>query len=1157
MERRAPADPLAAVSRRMQQLLRSSVAARLPPPRPSPSLPHSQIGKSTSSSTLLPNDDYERLRLVNLSDPRMFQLSFDPPDPLVVPPGLIQDAFRSVRGVSGVALLHHQKQDPNKLISGPSIDTPCAARVSGFVTPASLLTAADSLGLRHVRVEELTDPSLSNTVAASSSNSSSSKNKSDSYPRAAGPRPSDASFLGRLLGIISPTPPKKKVQDAEKGMPSRDEAKTSPNISPSGSRSGSIEGPTVPKKVFMRVGNMTCASCSTMVETGLRKLPGVLAADVSLLAGRAEITYVPGLIEPSKISDEIDAMGYEPELLKGEQEHAEVQLSINGMTCASCSSGIEAGLLKQRGVLAATVNLLASSGRVEYDPLLSGPRDIVKHIEDLGYDAEVELPSAGTNSITANYQKDIAHYRSLARISLIFAVPVFLLAMVFPMIPKFKDLVESEKFPGPLLQALLCAPVQFYVGRGFYTRGWKSIQNRSANMDVLVALGTSAAYFYSLFQVVFHWFVRGFHQELFFDTSSMLISIILIGKLMETVTKGRTADAISKLPFLQASSAQLLTPKTTGEAGAAGRQLHEELKASLLRLNRPAPPPTIAAPPTSPLEVTVATATPSSASSRSILSIIQRSGFSSDYNNVEFEEQSIKTDLVQVGDILKVLPGGKVPVDGVVLWGHASINESMLTGEPVPVNKSAGDVVIGATVNEDGMFHMLATRVGQNTTLSQIIRLVQEAQTSKPQIQVFADSVSRVFVPIVVLISLFTFMVWFTLLKMKFVSTVKMAGTSDFLFAFLFAVSVLVVACPCALGLATPTALMVATGVAVGYGILLKTGQSLESTWRAKDIIFDKTGTLTVGKPSLASYKVVRPEIAPNELLKLAASAENCSEHPIATAIVEAAKSAGITVQDPLEFTAVVGLGVSAVTFGHRVLVGSASLLEEKGVPVPPAVIEIMTPIQKRGSTAVLVAVDAEVWAVLEIMDAVKPEARTVVKALQRRGLRPWIVTGDNEKTAQAVAAAVGIKDVRAGCRPQHKAQAVREIQDLGRIVLMVGDGINDAPALSQADVGIAIGSGTDIAAESADVVLIRSDLRDLIVAIDLSAKTFNRIRANMFFSLVYNVLSIPLAAGLFYPLLQMPIPPLVASVAMALSSISVVTSSLLLRRYRPPSDAL
>ncbi|RDX75283.1 Copper-transporting ATPase RAN1, partial [Mucuna pruriens] len=683
-------------------------------------------------------------------------------------------------------------------------------------------------------------------------------------------------------------------------------------------------------------------------------------------------------------------------------------------------------------------------------------------------------------------------------------IPLFFMGVICPHIPLMYSLLLWRCGPflmGDWLKWALVSVIQFVIGKRFYVAAGRALRNGSTNMDVLVALGTTASYVYSVCALLYG-ALTGFWSPTYFETSAMLITFVLLGKYLECLAKGKTSDAIKKLVELTPATA-LLVVKDKG-----GRTI---------------------------------------------------------------EEREIDSLLIQPGDTLKVLPGSKIPADGIVTWGSSYVNESMVTGESIPVLKEVNASVIGGTINLHGILHIQATKVGSDTVLSQIISLVETAQMSKAPIQKFADYVASIFVPTVVVLSLLTLLYVAGALGAYPEEWLPENG-NHFVFALMFSISVVVIACPCALGLATPTAVMVATGVGANNGVLIKGGDSLEMAQMVKYVIFDKTGTLTQGKATVTAAKVFA-EMDRGEFLTLVASAEASSEHPLGRAILQYAhhfhffEESSLTsgtkhdaeefksgwLYDVSDFSALPGRGVQCFIDGKRILVGNRKLLEENGINIATEVENFVVELEESAKTGILVAYDEVLTGVLGIADPLKREASVVIEGLKKMGVIPVMVTGDNWRTARAVAKEVGIEDVRAEVMPAGKADVVRSFQKEGGIVAMVGDGINDSPALAAADVGMAIGAGTDVAIEAANYVLMRDNLEDVITAIDLSRKTFSRIRLNYVFAMAYNVVAIPVAAGVLFPLLGIKLPPWVAGACMALSSVSVVCSSLLLRRYRKP----
>jgi Cu+-exporting ATPase len=739
-----------------------------------------------------------------------------------------------------------------------------------------------------------------------------------------------------------------------------------------------------------------------------------------------------------------------------EMAHKQATLQITGMTCAACSARIEKGLSRMEGVISANVNLAMETASVTFTDGLTVD-DLIRKIEKLGYGAAVKA----TEEEREKRKKDeIARQKRIFWTSCALSLP-----LLWAMAGHFAFLAfipVPGLFLNPWIQLALAAPVQFVIGSRFYVGAFKALRNGSANMDVLVALGTSAAFFYSLYLTLDWAFAAGGHgmgdmPELYYETSAILITLILLGKLLEALAKGRTGEAIKALMGLQAKTATVI-----------------------------------------------------------------RDG----------AEQVVPADNVRVGDIVLVKPGEKVPVDGIVTEGFSAVDESMLTGESIPVEKKAGDRVIGATINKTGSFRFRATQVGRDTVLAQIVRTVEEAQGSKAPIQRVADQISGIFVPIVVVIAAVTFLVWLLAVDPWNVAA-----------ALKSAIAVLVIACPCALGLATPTSIMAGSGRAAESGILFKGGEHLETTHQLTAILLDKTGTITKGKPELTDVFAAEGVVGQDGLLALAASAERLSEHPLAEAIVAGARARGIALADPERFEAIPGYGVFAVVGGKEVLVGTRRLMEKHDVDIDGAE-AVLAALEEEGKTAMLAAVDRTYAGIVAVADTVKDTSAQAIRDLKAMGLAVMMITGDNRRTAEAIGRQVGVDRVLAEVLPEGKADAVRRLQAEGWKVGMVGDGINDAPALAAADIGMAVGTGTDVAIEAADVTLMRGDLTAIADAIRMSRLTMKNIRQNLFWALAYNSLGIPVAAcGLLAPWL--------AGAAMALSSVSVVTNALRLQRVR------
>ncbi|REJ32976.1 MAG: heavy metal translocating P-type ATPase, partial [Bacillota bacterium] len=745
-------------------------------------------------------------------------------------------------------------------------------------------------------------------------------------------------------------------------------------------------------RVSLSVRGMTCAACAARIEKGLRRLPGVQEASVNLATERASVSYDPAQVKPEDMVAKIRDLGYDVAVER-------VQLSIVGMTCANCAARIERGLNKLPGVTA-TVNFGAETAHVTYIPGLVTPEDLVRRVKELGYEAF--LPREGDEDAEQSAREaELVRKRRLLGLSAALSLPL-LLAMIGHVFQVDNALIHW--LSNGWVQLALATPVQFYAGWQFYVDSYYNLKNRTANMSVLVALGTSAAYFYSLVAVLF----PGLGIDgLYFETSAILITLILLGKLLEAQAKGRTSAAIKKLMGLQ--------PKTA-------RVVHGGV------------------------------------------------------------EVDVPIAQVQVGDIIVVRPGERIPVDGVVLEGRSTVDESMITGESMPVEKGPGDEVVGATINRHGTFRFRATRVGKDTALAQIIRVVEEAQGSKAPIQRLADVVSSYFVPAVVGIALVTFAAWYF-------------TTGDLTRSLLNMTAVLVIACPCALGLATPTAVMVGTGLGAEHGILFRGGEHLERTHQLDAIVLDKTGTITKGQPELTDV-LSAGELDPDEVLLWVAAAERGSEHPLAQAVVAAAEKRGMALPAAQDFTAVPGHGIRAVVNGKAVLVGNRKWMRDNGID-PEPLEGALARLEEEGKTAMLAAVDGRLAGVVAVADTVKDTSAEAIAMLRRMGLRVMMITGDNRRTARAIARQVGIaeEDVLAEVLPEEKASAVQRLQAQGLRVGMVGDGINDAPALAAADVGFAIGTGTDVAIEAADVTLMRGDLRGIVAAIRLSRATMGNLR--------------------------------------------------------------
>lgn len=798
------------------------------------------------------------------------------------------------------------------------------------------------------------------------------------------------------------------------------------------------------KEAKVPITGMTCAACANRIEKGLKKLEGVESANVNLALEKATIRYNPDKTSTHMFEKKIEDLGYG---IASER----VEMEIYGMTCAACSSRIEKGLNKLSGIKMASVNLALETATVEYNPEQVSVEDILQKVSKLGYEAKVkqeeqEAQNYREKEIKKQYQKFI--------VSLILSLP-----LLWSMVGHFEFtsfIYVPSLFMNPWFQLLLATPVQFIIGMQFYVGAYKALKNKSANMDVLVALGTSAAYFYSLYQSIISIGTHAHMLELYYETSSILITLIILGKLFEARAKGRSSEAIKKLMGLQSKTAFVI-----------------------------------------------------------------RDG----------NEMEVPLEQVIVGDILSIKPGEKVPVDGEIVEGRSSLDESMLTGESVPVDKTIGDSVIGATLNKNGFLKIQATKVGKDTALAQIIKVVEEAQGSKAPIQRLADQISGVFVPIVVGIAILTFIIWYV-----------WVNPGEFAVALENMIAVLVIACPCALGLATPTSIMAGSGRAAEYGVLFKGGEHLEMTHRITTVVLDKTGTVTNGKPVLTNV-IIDGNMEETLFSQLVASAEKQSEHPLAEAIVNGVTDKGISLEEIKEFEAIPGYGIKAKVGERELLVGTRRLMGKYKIEISAAERK-MEQLEEDGKTAMLVAIDGVYMGLVAVADTVKETSKTAIKRLKDLGLEVIMMTGDNQRTAEAIAKEVGIDSVIAEVLPEGKAEEVKKLQKQGKQVAMVGDGINDAPALAIADIGMAIGTGTDVAMEAADITLMRGDLNSIADAIMLSKKTIRNIKQNLFWAFGYNTLGIPVAALGF-------LAPWLAGAAMAFSSVSVVLNALRLQRVK------
>ncbi len=814
------------------------------------------------------------------------------------------------------------------------------------------------------------------------------------------------------------------------------------------------------KKAAVSIAGMHCASCAVNIEKGLAMLPGVRQARVNYASEKAFVEYDPAETSLVKIRNAILGAGYEAATKKS-------AFPVKGMHCASCVSRVGKAIGNVPGVVSASVNLATEKAIVEY---IEGTEtaEIKAAVKDAGFEVGPEAESLEDVGVTA--AREIKAIRNR-----------FIMAVVLGGIIMAVSMLTPDFSGKPYILWALATPVQFWAGLRFYKGFWGALKHRTADMNTLIAVGTSAAYFYSVVAVLFPGaFISGvIEPHLYFDTSAMIIALILLGRFLEARAKGQTSQAIKKLIGLK--------PKTA---------------------------------------------------------LVIKDG----------QETEVAVDDVQPGDIILVRAGERVPVDGIIRKGYSSVDESMITGESIPMEKKVGDEVVGASINKTGSFQFEATRVGENTTLAQIIKLVEEAQGSKAPIQRLADIVVSYFVPTVITIAIITFIIWY------------FAGPPPALtFAILNFVAVLIIACPCALGLATPTAIIVGTGKGAEYGVLIRSAETLEKAKQVNTILLDKTGTLTVGEPKVTNIKTIG-KYSGEDVLRLAAAAERGSEHPLGEAIIKAAKKKKIEVGQAEKFNVLPGHGIEAAVNGKNILLGNLKLMQDRKVLLNGMEKEA-SKMWAMGKTVMFLGVDGQAVGLIALADTIKPKAKEALKKLHGMGIEMVMITGDNKRTAEAIARQLGIDRVLSEVLPKHKAQEVKKMQQAGRVVAMVGDGINDAPALAQADIGIAIGTGTDIAVETGDITLISGDLNGIATAILLSKRTMRTIKQNLFWAFAYNAALIPVSAGILYLVFQnsgVPpslnfilgdygfLNPIMAAAAMAVSSLTVVSNSLRLRRFKP-----
>ncbi|HUT80641.1 MAG TPA: heavy metal translocating P-type ATPase [Candidatus Bathyarchaeia archaeon] len=801
------------------------------------------------------------------------------------------------------------------------------------------------------------------------------------------------------------------------------------------------------KTTKIGVTGMTCASCSSAVERALNKTNGVTEAVVSLATNEAVISFDPSLVSEADLADAIESVGYG---IRKEK----VEIVVSGMTCSSCAMNVEKALTKINGVISTVVNLTTRKATIEFNPSIVNISMLENAIRSVGYDVEKSIEEDALSQRRRLEREERLRYRNRLIFGVIFSVPI----MIFGMIPFFMD---QNWQPWVLLT--LTTPVYFFVGWPFFKSAFKAVTHFTSNMDVLVSLGSSAAFIYSLVSLGLG------RRDIYFESAAIILTALTIGKFLEAIAKGRTSDSIAKLMGLQAKTARVIR----------------------------------------------------------------------DGNEID-----IPIEDVLVGDIVSVRPGEKVPVDGTIIDGISAVDESMITGESLLADKKPGDLIIGATINKNGYLKFTAEKVGSDTMLSQIIKSVEDAQGSKAPVQRLADKVSAYFVPAVIIIALIILAIWLLLGGFGIQPTWFDITVSWYTHAILNTIAVLVIACPCALGLATPTGIMVGSGKGAELGILFKNAESLEKTLEIDTIVFDKTGTLTKGVPEVTDVIVINFDYTEDEIIRLAASAEKGSEHSLGEAIVRYASMKNLQLTDPKEFNAIPGKGIVATVETNKIILGNVSLLSEININVVERVLTQMDSLQVNGKTVMIVALNTSVIGLIAVADVIKESSKQAVKILNKMGKEVVMLTGDNERTANAIAKQAGITKIYAEVLPEEKANIVKELQEKGHKVGMVGDGINDAPALAQADIGFAVASGTDISIETSSVTLMRSDLTQVVDAIYLSKATLRIIKENLLWAFIFNIIAIPVAAlGLLLPWM--------AAIAMASSSVIVVTNSLRLKLFK------